>query len=65
MQNARRDQAKNGFLTIDHQGVASIVATLKPHNPTDLLGQPVDDFAFALIAPLGANDDNVSALLAF
>src|SRR5690606_8662135 len=53
------DQVQNGLLAVDHQGMARVVATLITHNSCSLLGQEVDDFAFAIIAPLGAQDYDI------
>jgi hypothetical protein len=35
--------------------VASIMAALKAHNDIGAAGEPIDDLAFALIAPLGTD----------
>ena len=42
-----------------HHRVAGIVAALRAHHPIHALGQHVNNFAFALIAPLGANQNGV------
>ena len=60
--DAARNQVQGGFHPIDHQGVASVVATLKTNHSLCRLGQPVDEFAFALVAPLRADDDHIAAL---
>ena len=60
MQHARRQQAEDGFFAVDHQCVTGIVATLKAHHTRDFIGQPIDDLALAFIAPLGADDDDIS-----
>jgi len=39
--------------------VAGIVAALKAHDDIGLLRQPVDDLAFTLVAPLGANHHDI------
>ena len=39
--------------------MARIVAALEPHDHVRLLGQPIDDLALALVAPLGAHDNHV------
>ena len=46
-------------LTVDDEGVAGIVAALEAHDDVGLLRQPVDDLALPLVAPLGADDDNI------
>jgi hypothetical protein len=52
---------QSGFDTIDHQRMAGVVAALETHNGPGALRQPVNQLAFAFIAPLGSNDDYVSA----
>jgi hypothetical protein len=42
------------FLVANENGVAGVVAALGPDDDFHRLGQHVNDFAFALIAPLGA-----------
>ena len=44
---------------VDDQRVAGIVAALEADHDIGLLGQPVDDLTFALVAPLGADHDNI------
>jgi hypothetical protein len=39
--------------------MAGIVASLKADDDVGLLGKPIDDLAFALIAPLRANYDDI------
>jgi hypothetical protein len=39
--------------------MAGIVAALEADNDVSLLGQPIDNLAFALVAPLGADHDNI------
>jgi hypothetical protein len=39
------------------------VAALEAHHTLGVVGQPVDDFAFTFIAPLGTDDDDVFAFL--
>ena len=46
-------------LAIDDQRMARIVAALESHHDVGLLRQPVDDLALSLVAPLGADDDNI------
>ena len=53
----RRHQLQRVALVADDDGVAGVVATLVAHDVGVLLGQQVDDLGFALIAPLGSNDD--------
>ena len=46
-------------LAVDHQRVAGIVAALEAHHDVGPLGQPVDDLALALVAPLRADDHHI------
>ena len=57
VQHAGGHQLQRISLGADHDGVAGIVPTLVPHHVGVLAGQQVDDLGFALIAPLGSNDD--------
>ncbi|MCY1179441.1 hypothetical protein D9M73_198420 [compost metagenome] len=50
---------QDGLLTVDHQGVASVVATLVAHYGGSMFGQQINDLAFALITPLGAQDYDI------
>ena len=60
-QHAARDQLQNEFLAVDDDGVAGVVSAGVAGNDGELLRQHVDDFPFALIAPLGADDHRGSA----
>jgi hypothetical protein len=46
---------QNVFLLPDKNGVPGVVAALGADNNVGLLGEDIDDFAFALVAPLGAH----------
>jgi hypothetical protein len=48
------------LLTADDEGVASIVAALESRYCRDPVCEEVDNLAFALVTPLGADDDNAS-----
>ena len=61
MENAGRNQAQHRLAAGDDERVAGIVAALEPHDALRVLGQPVDDLAFPLVAPLGPDDDDVFA----
>ena len=50
---------------VDHQRVTGIVAALEAHDDVGALGQPVDDLALALVAPLGADDHDIRQLSLF
>ncbi len=52
-QNARWDQVQHSFLASNDESMASVVAALEAHHSPGVIGKPIDDLAFALIAPLG------------
>ena len=52
---------KYGLFAIDDERVTCVVATLESHDGVSALGEEIHDRAFTLIAPLGADDDNVCA----
>ena len=58
-QHAGRQQRQLVGLAIDDERMAGIVAALEAHDDVGLLRQPVDDLALPLVAPLGADDDNI------
>ena len=45
------------LLAVDDHRVPGVVSTLVADDERVLLGEQVDDFGFALIAPLGSDDD--------
>ena len=57
--DARRQQAELVGLVTNDQRMAGIVPALKAHDGVGATGQPVDNLALALIAPLGADDGYV------
>ncbi len=57
--HARGQQRQLVGVAVDDQRVAGIVAALEAHDDVGALGQPVDDLALALVAPLGADHDDV------
>ena len=54
---------QSGFYAVDDQRMAGIVSALKTHHALRKLGQPIDQFTFAFIAPLGAYDDDMTTVL--
>ena len=58
-QDARGDQVQDVFLSLDVDRVAGVVAALRADHDVRLLGQHVDDLAFAFIAPLGADQNRI------
>jgi hypothetical protein len=65
VENAGRDEVENMFLAVRYQGVAGVVSALESDDKVGLLGKQIDDFAFTLIAPLGAYNDNVRHVFFF
>ena len=57
-QNAGGNQGKDGLAAADDQRMPGVVPTLEARHRRGALRQQIDDFAFALIAPLGADDDD-------
>ena len=54
-QNARGDEVENILLAFNVHCMTGVIAALRANNHVGFLGQDVDDFAFAFIAPLGAH----------
>jgi hypothetical protein len=52
-------------LIAHHQRMAGVVPALEAHDGIRAAGQPIDDLALALIAPLGANHGYVGQNDAF
>ena len=57
VEDARRDEVELELLAVPDDGVAGVVAALEARDHVGLLGQQVGDLAFALVAPLGADND--------
>ena len=59
VQDAGRDQVEDEALVLDDHGVPGVVARRCNGPRPGPLEQQVDDLALALVAPLGADDDDV------
>ena len=57
-QNAGWNQVQDRLITPYQERMPGIMATLKAHNGRDAVRQEINNLAFALIAPLGANNYN-------
>ena len=57
--DARGQQRELEHLAVDHQRVAGVVAALEADDDIGADRQPVDDLAFPLVAPLGADHDDI------
>ncbi len=56
MQDARRHQVEGELLAAVDHPVASVAAALVAHNEIRMGAELVNDFALALVAPLGSHD---------
>ncbi len=63
--NARWQQRELVGRAINHQRVASIMPALKAHHSISTAGEPVNDFAFAFIAPLSADYSHIGHGMSF
>ena len=63
-QDAARDELKNKFLAVDDDGVSGVMAAGVTRDYGESFGEYVDNFPFALVAPLGSHDDRSSASVA-
>src|SRR5213075_1202850 len=61
-QNPRRNQLKDELALADEDGMSGVVPTLVARDDVEALGQQVDYFALAFVAPLGAEHDHVAHL---
>ncbi len=61
--DAGRQKRKLVADAIDDKSMAGIVAALIPHDDICPLGQPVDNLAFAFVAPLRADHHNIRHFL--
>jgi hypothetical protein len=59
--DAAGNQVQRRFDAVDHQCVAGVVPALKADHSLCAFGQPVDQLALALVAPLGAHDHDVTS----
>ena len=51
---------QNRLHAVDDERVPGVVAALKAHDRRDVLGEQIDDLAFAFVTPLGADHDYVA-----
>ena len=58
--DAGRNQLQRRLHAPDDEGVTGVVAALETHHRLRVVGQPVDDLALALVAPLSADHDHVA-----
>ena len=63
MKDTRGDEVQDALLAVDHQGVPRVVAALETDDGVRALGEHVDDLAFALVSPLGAENHDIGHLL--
>src|SRR5579883_340630 len=60
--HARGQEAEAVLDIADDQGMAGIVTTLKAHHDIGALREPIDDLAFSLVTPLGADHRHIRHL---
>ncbi len=58
VEDARRDELELELAVLGDDGVAGVVAALGADDHVGLRGEVVDDLAFALVAPLAADQDD-------
>src|SRR2546423_1152591 len=58
-QNSRGDQMENVFRAAMNDSVAGVIPALAPDHDVRLGGKHIDDFAFAFVAPLRADENGV------
>ena len=54
---------KDGLFAVDDQRMAGVITALKADDNVRVVGEEIDDLAFAFVAPLGADDCNVGHVL--
>ena len=59
-ENAARNQLENELFLADKNRVPGVMAALIARNDIKVLGEKVDNFAFSLIAPLGAKHNQIT-----
>jgi len=57
MKDARGHLVQNDLFLLHHHRMAGVGSALIPGHDIDLCAEQIDDFAFAFIAPLGADDN--------
>src|SRR5260363_322703 len=65
MHDAGWNQPQNRFAALNPYGVSGVMAALKTHHAMRALGEPIDHFAFAFIAPLSAHDNDITTQSVF
>ena len=53
--DAGRDEAQNRLIAVDDKRMPGVVAAVETNNAVDLLREPVDNFTFAFVTPLGTD----------
>jgi hypothetical protein len=63
MQRPRGNEMKDGFLAVNDEGVARVVAALEADDDVGIVGEEIDDLSFAFVSPLGADNCDVGHLV--
>jgi hypothetical protein len=53
-QDAARNELQNEFLAVNSNGVSGVVSAGITRHNAEVIGEHIDDLAFALVTPLGA-----------
>jgi hypothetical protein len=61
VEDPRWNQVKYRSFTVNHEGVTGVVSSLISNDGCDISCKKINDFTFAFVAPLGTNNDNISA----
>jgi hypothetical protein len=56
---------KDGCFAIHNESVTGVIAALKPNDDISVLSEEIDNFAFAFVSPLGADDCNVGHFICY
>ena len=58
-QNPRGNEVQHVFCATHDDGVSSVVAALTAYDDLSVVGEEIDDFSFAFVAPLGADENGI------
>src|SRR4029434_5976424 len=59
MERAGGNQMENSFMAVNDERMSRVIPALKPNYNIGFMGKQIDDFTFAFIAPLGADNCDV------
>ena len=50
---------KDGFFAVHHKSMTGVIATLEADDDVSILGEEIDDLAFAFVPPLGPDHHDI------